>query len=163
MEESVVIPVLRTGAHAGLPLPQQMTPGAAGVDLVAAVEAPVTLAPTERALIPTGIAVAVPAGYEAQVRPRSGLALRHGVTVLNAPGTIDADYRGEVMVLLVNLGTEPFEVRRGDRIAQMIVAPVARFAWREVRSLPASARGAGGFGHTDDSPRSAAGAGGTHD
>jgi len=148
MDTGIVIPLARTGAHAGLPLPQHMTADAAGVDLVAAVDAPVTLAPTERALVPTGIAVAVPAGYEAQVRPRSGLALRHGITVLNAPGTVDADYRGEIMVLLVNLGTDPFVIRRGDRIAQMIVAPVTRFVWREVPALPATPRGAGGFGHT---------------
>jgi dUTP pyrophosphatase len=149
METRIVIPLVRIGAHAGLPAPEHMTADAAGVDLVAAVEEPVTLAPAARALIPTGIAVAVPSGYEAQVRPRSGLALRHGVTVLNAPGTIDADYRGEIKVLLVNLGTDPFVVRRGARIAQMVVAPVARVAWREVAALPPTPRGAGGFGHTD--------------
>jgi len=163
MEPTIVIPVARTGAHSDLSLPQRMTVDAAGVDLVAAVEAPVTLGPAERALIPTGIAVAVPSGYEAQVRPRSGLALRHGITVLNAPGTIDPDYRGEVMVLLVNLGAEPFVVRRGDRIAQMIVAPVARFAWREEPSLPPTSRGAGGFGHTDGAGRTGADSGGNHD
>jgi dUTP pyrophosphatase len=149
METRIIIPLLRTGAHADLPVPQHMTDDAAGVDLLAALEEPVSLAPAARALVPTGIAIAVPRGYEAQVRPRSGLALRHGVTVLNAPGTIDADYRGEIMVLLVNLGAEPFVVRRGDRIAQMIVAPVARVEWREVPSLPSTLRGGGGFGHTD--------------
>ncbi len=150
METRIVIPLVRIGPHAGLPLPQHMTDDAAGVDLLAAVEEPLTLAPAARALIPTGIAVAVPGGYEAQVRPRSGLALRHGVTVLNAPGTIDADYRGEIKVLLVNLGTDEFVVRRGDRIAQMVVAPVARVVCREVPTLPPTPRGAGGFGHTDD-------------
>jgi len=133
-----------------LPLPRYMTSGAAGMDLLADVEDTVVLAPRERRLVPTGIAVAVPAGFEAQVRPRSGLAARQGVTLLNAPGTIDADYRGEVQVLLVNLGEEPVHVRRGDRIAQLVVAPVASVTWQEVPELPASARGAGGFGSTDD-------------
>jgi dUTP pyrophosphatase len=134
----------------GLPLPAYQTADAAGLDLVAAVpEAePMTFAPGARALVPCGIAIALPPGFEGQVRPRSGLAVRHGVTVLNTPGTIDADYRGEVMVLLVNLGTEPFAVTRGMRIAQLIVAPVARAAVVEVAELDATARGAGGFGST---------------
>ena len=134
----------------GLPLPSYQTADAAGLDLTAAVpeDAPMTLAPGARALVPCGIAIALPPGFEGQVRPRSGLAVRHGVTVLNTPGTIDADYRGEVMVLLVNLGTEPFEVTRGMRIAQLVVAPVARAAVVEVAELDATARGAGGFGST---------------
>lgn len=132
----------------GLALPAYATEQSAGLDLLAAVAAPVTLAPGERALIPTGIAIALPAGTEAQVRPRSGLALKHGITVLNSPGTIDADYRGEIGVVLVNLGDAPFTVERGTRIAQMIVAPYLRAGWRPVDSLEDSARGAGGFGST---------------
>ncbi len=125
-----------------------MSPDASGLDLLADIDRELGLRPGERALVPTGIAIALPAGYEAQVRPRSGLALRTGVTVLNAPGTIDADYRGEVQVLLVNLGPEPVSVRRGERIAQLIVAPVTRIAWHEVAALPVSGRGDGGFGST---------------
>jgi dUTP pyrophosphatase len=134
----------------GLPLPSYQSSEAAGLDLMAAVPeaAPLTLAPGARALAPCGIAIALPRGFEAQVRPRSGLAVRHGVTVLNTPGTIDADYRGEVMVLLVNLGTEPFAVTRGMRIAQLVVAPVARAGVVEAAELDATARGAGGFGST---------------
>lgn len=131
-----------------LPLPAYATAGAAGCDLHAAVEAPLEIPPGGRALVPTGIAIALPEGAEAQVRPRSGLALRHGVTCLNAPGTIDADYRGEVGVILANLGDAPFIVARGMRIAQLVVAPVARVAWDEVAELPATLRGAGGFGST---------------
>ena len=118
------------------------------MDLCAAVDAPVTLAPGERRLMPTGYAVAIPRGYEGQVRPRSGLALRHGVTVLNAPGTVDADYRGELRVLLVNLGSEPFVVRRGDRIAQLVICPVAEAELVEVETLDETARGGGGYGST---------------
>jgi dUTP pyrophosphatase len=125
-----------------------MTPAAAGLDLLADVEHDIDLLPGGRALVPTGIAIALPPGYEAQVRPRSGLAVRSGVTVLNAPGTIDADYRGEIQVVLVNLGREPVAVRRGERIAQLVVAPVTRIVWREVPALPASNRGDGGFGST---------------
>jgi deoxyuridine 5'-triphosphate nucleotidohydrolase len=145
---TIAVKRLRTGADP-LPLPQYMTPGAAGMDLLADVTEPVELAPGARVLIPTGLAVEIPPGFEAQIRPRSGLALRHGITLLNTPGTIDSDYRGEVMVLLVNLGDQPCAVGRGERIAQMIVAPVARAAWREVDDLAASRRGPGGFGHTD--------------
>jgi dUTP pyrophosphatase len=133
---------------AALALPRYMTPAAAGLDLQADVERDVDLAPGDRALVPTGIALALPPGYEAQVRPRSGLAVRAGVTVLNAPGTIDADYRGEIQVVLVNLGSAPVTVRRGERIAQLIVAPVTRIVWREVSALPDSDRGDGGFGST---------------
>ncbi len=131
-----------------LPLPCYMTPGAAGMDLLADVDPEMVLAPGERRLVPTGLALAIPPGFEGQVRPRSGLAAREGLTVLNAPGTIDADYRGEVQVLLVNLGREPVRIRRGDRIAQLVIGPVARVGWHEVTALPESARGEGGFGST---------------
>ena len=132
----------------GLPAPAYASAAAAGLDLHAACESEVVLAPGGRALIPTGIAVALPPGHEAQIRPRSGLALRHGLTVLNSPGTIDADYRGEIDVLLVNLGEAPVTVRRGERIAQMVVAPIARVTVVEAEALPDSVRGAGGFGST---------------
>lgn len=131
-----------------LPLPAYMSEQAAGMDLRAAVTAPLVLAPLARALVPTGLKIALPAGHEGQIRPRSGLALKHGVTVLNAPGTLDADFTGEVQVLLVNLGQEPFSIARGERIAQLIVAPVTRVDVREVSALVATARGEGGFGHT---------------
>jgi len=132
----------------GLPLPSYATAGSAGLDLAAAVETPMLLPPGGRLAVPTGIALALPPGWEAQVRPRSGLALNHGVTVLNSPGTIDADYRGEIRVILANLGSEPVMIARGDRIAQLVVAPVGRVAWQPVAALPSSARGAGGFGST---------------
>ncbi|MGH7785652.1 MAG: dUTP diphosphatase [Candidatus Binatia bacterium] len=131
-----------------LPLPSYQTEGAAGMDLMAELAAPLTLAPGERGLVPTGLAVEIPAGFEGQVRPRSGQALRHGLTVLNAPGTIDADYRGEIQVLLVNLGAVEVQVQRGDRIAQLIIAPVARATWRLVETLTPTRRADGGFGHT---------------
>jgi dUTP pyrophosphatase len=147
--DAVVIAVKRLRPSADpLPLPRHMTAGAAGMDLFADVSDPVELVPGGRRLIPTGLAVEIPAGFEAQVRPRSGLALRHGVTLLNSPGTIDSDYRGEIMVLMINLGSEPYVVRRGERIAQLIVAPVTRAELREADSLSHSRRGAGGFGHT---------------
>ncbi len=135
---------------ADLPLPQYQSAHAAGLDLMAAVpaDAPLTLAPGAHALVPTGLAIALPPGYEAQVRPRSGLAARHGVTVLNAPGTIDADYRGEIQVILINHGREPFAIGRGLRIAQMVIAPVAGARWVETEALDATSRGAGGFGST---------------
>jgi len=132
----------------GLPLPRYASAAAAGVDLVAAVPGPLLLRPGERAAVPTGIALALPEGYEAQVRPRSGLALKHGIAVLNSPGTIDADYRGEILVILANLGTEPVTIARGERVAQLVVAPVARISWEPVATLPVSARGAQGFGST---------------
>ena len=134
----------------GLPLPAYETAGSAGMDLRAAVDegAPVTLPPGGRALIPTGLTMALPEGYEGQVRPRSGLALKFGVTCLNSPGTIDSDYRGEVGVILANMGSEPFTVRRGDRIAQLVVAPFTQARLAEVDSLDDTARGAGGFGST---------------
>ncbi|HEU5170713.1 MAG TPA: dUTP diphosphatase [Gemmatimonadales bacterium] len=130
----------------GLPLPERATPGSAGYDLVSAEDG--TLAPGERRLFRTGFAVAVPRGYECQLRPRSGLALRHGITLPNAPATIDSDYRGEVMVALVNLGAEPFAVSRGMRVAQMVVARVEPVDFEEVAALPPTARGQGGFGST---------------
>jgi dUTP pyrophosphatase len=142
------IRVVRLAHAAGLPLPAYATAGAAGLDLVAAVEAPLVLRPGRRALVPTGLVLELPAGWEAQVRPRSGLALRHGVTVLNAPGTIDADYRGEVGVLLVNLGERAFTVARGDRIAQLVLARCERVALAEARAASPTRRGSGGFGST---------------
>ncbi len=132
----------------GLPLPGYVTAGAAGMDLPAAVSEPVTIAPGEYARVPCGIAIALPVGFEAQVRPRSGLAAKHGVTVLNTPGTIDSDYRGEVQVVLINHGAQPFVVERGMRIAQLVVAPVTTVGWDEVEELPLTQRDAGGFGHT---------------
>jgi len=149
----VEVAIIRLPHGADLPLPAYQTDDAAGCDLMAAVpaDAPLVLAPGERALLPTGIAIALPAGYEGQVRPRSGLAVRNGVTVLNAPGTIDADYRGEVKVPLINHGAEEFTVTRGMRIAQLIVAPVTRAHFVEAEVLPETARGTGGFGSTGTS------------
>jgi dUTP pyrophosphatase len=136
-------------AHAhDLPLPQASTEGAAGLDLRAALTEPISLSPGERRLIPTGWQIALPVGFEAQVRPRSGLALRHGILIPNAPGTIDADYRGEIQVILMNAGSSDFEIARGDRIAQLVVASVVRPDWVEVETLDETDRGEGGFGHT---------------
>lgn len=132
----------------GLPYPQYATPGSVGVDLRAAIEAPVTLAPGERRPVSTGIRIALPEGYEGQVRPRSGLARDHGITMVNSPGTIDADFRGVVHALLINLGAEPFTIERGERIGQLVVAAVARIEWEPVAELPETGRGQGGFGHT---------------
>lgn len=140
----ITVAIRRLANGADLPLPAYETAGAAGMDLRAA--EPVTLKPGARCLMPTGLAIALPTGFEAQVRPRSGLAVKHGVTVLNAPGTIDCDYRGEIKVPLINLGHEDFIVARGDRIAQMVIAPVTRIDWAEVELLDETARGAGGFG-----------------
>ncbi len=145
---SVRVAVTRLPHGRDLALPAYATGGAAGLDLLAAVAAPVTIAPGARVLIPTGLAIALPAGYELQVRPRSGLALRHGIVLANSPGTIDEDYRGEIGVIVLNAGTEAFTVTRGLRIAQAVLAPVTRLAWDEVESLDATARGAGGFGST---------------
>lgn len=144
----VVVQVEQLPHAQGLPLPAYETEHAAGMDLRAAVYEPLTLAVGERAAVPTGLKIAVPPGYEAQVRARSGLALKAGIAVANGPGTIDADYRGEVCVILINLGKEPFVIERGDRIAQMVVAPVARARWQPVAQVPETARGQGGFGHT---------------
>ena len=143
---SVEVAVQRLPHGDGLALPAYASAGAAGADLLAAVADPVVLAPGERAAIPSGIALALPQGFEAQVRPRSGLALDHGVTVLNAPGTVDADYRGEIKVILVNLGRSPFVIERGMRIAQIVVTRIEAVRWRMSESLPASARGPSGFG-----------------
>ena len=143
-----VIEVLRLPHAEGLPLPAYATAGAAGMDLLAAVTAPVAIPPGGRALIPTGLRMALPPGHELQVRPRSGLALKHGITCLNTPGTIDSDYRGEVKVILANLGSEPFDIVRGERIAQLVPAAVQLARFEEVASLDETGRGAGGFGST---------------
>jgi len=143
---TVLVRVLPHGE--GLPLPLYATAGAAGCDLHAAVDTPLVLSPGERAAVPTGLVLAIPEGFEGQVRARSGVALRHGIACVNAPGTIDSDYRGEVKVILGNLGNEAFTIRRGDRIAQLVVAPVARARFETAAELPASARGEGGFGST---------------
>ena len=147
---SAELRILRLPHAADLPLPAYQTERAAGLDLVAAVpaSAPVTIAPGERVMIPTGVAIALPPGHEGQIRPRSGIALRYGVTVLNSPGTIDADYRGEIQVILVNLGAEPFEITRGTRIAQMIITPIIHVKIVEAGRLDATEREGGGFGST---------------
>jgi dUTP pyrophosphatase len=148
--EEVRIEIKRLRASPqSLALPAYMTEGAAGVDLCADIEKDLQLAPMERALIPTGFAIALPAGFEAQIRPRSGLALKQGLTLVNSPGTIDSDYRGEIQVITINLGAAPLVIERGQRIAQMIVQRVVRAQWREVNELSPSDRQAGGFGHTD--------------
>jgi dUTP pyrophosphatase len=143
---SIPIQILPHGQ--GLELPAYATPHAAGMDLRAALAEPLVLKPMERALVPTGLAMAIPVGYEGQVRPRSGLALKHGLTCLNTPGTIDADYRGEVKVLLINLGSDAFTIQRGERIAQLVLAAHAAAGWQAVEALPETSRGEGGFGHT---------------
>jgi dUTP pyrophosphatase len=143
-----VIEVVRLPHAEGLPLPAYATEGAAGMDLLAAVMAPLVIPPGGRALVPTGLRIALPHGFELQVRPRSGLALKNGITLPNTPGTIDEDYRGELGVIVLNAGAEPFTVERGLRIAQAVIAPVVRAAWREVAELPDTARGTGGFGST---------------
>ena len=148
MNRPVEVAVTRLPHGADLELPSYETADAAGMDLRAAVTDDVVLAPGERALIPTGLAIALPSGYEAQVRPRSGLALRNGISLVNTPGTIDADYRGEVGVILINHGSEAFTVDRGMRVAQMVIAPVTQAAWLETDNLSDTARGAGGFGST---------------
>lgn len=146
MSLPVGVQVKRLPHGEGLPLPAYATAGAAGMDVVSAED--VTLAPGARHAVATGLAVAIPAGYEIQVRPRSGLALKHGISVPNTPGTIDSDYRGELKVILINLGPEPFVIARGDRVAQLVLAPVVQAAWDEVAELDATERGAGGFGST---------------
>lgn len=148
MTNSVPIAIKRLPHGLDLPLPAYQTDGAAGMDLYAAIKDPVTLASGEYGLVPTGLSMALPSGYEAQVRPRSGLSAKHGVTVLNSPGTIDADYRGEVKVILINHGQLPFEVARGERVAQMLITPVTRGVLEEVGTLPDTLRGEGGFGST---------------
>ena len=146
--ETVEIDVVRLAHARDLALPDYATAAAAGADLLAAIDQDIELAPLERRIVPTGISIALPVGFEAQVRPRSGLAAKNGVTLVNAPGTIDADYRGEIGVILINLSKEPFRITRGMRIAQLIVARHARAIWREVSELDRTARGAGGFGST---------------
>jgi dUTP pyrophosphatase len=146
--ETVEIEVVRLAHAHDLALPDYATAAAAGADLLAAIDQDIELAPLERKIVPTGILIALPVGFEAQVRPRSGLAAKNGVTVVNAPGTVDADYRGEIGVILINLSKEPFRISRGMRIAQLVVARHARAVWREVSELDRTARGAGGFGST---------------
>lgn len=147
-ELRIAITRVREVSGEEVPLPRYMTPDSAGMDIYADLESELIIPPLGRALIPSGFALAIPQGYEAQVRPRSGLALRSGLTILNAPGTIDADYRDEVKVLLINLGDQPVRIQRGDRIAQLVIAPVTRVQWQEVDQLDATSR-TGGFGHTD--------------
>jgi dUTP pyrophosphatase len=146
MNETVAVQLKRLPHGEGLPLPAYATTGAAGMDVVSAEDA--VIAPGARHAVATGLAVAIPEGYEIQVRPRSGLALKHGITVPNTPGTIDSDYRGELKVILINLGSEPFTIARGDRVAQLVLAPVVQAAWDEVEELDATERGEGGFGST---------------
>lgn len=146
--ETVEIEVVRLAHAHDLALPDYATAAAAGADLLAAIDQDIDLGPLERKIVPTGISIALPVGFEAQVRPRSGLAAKNGVTVVNAPGTVDADYRGEIGVILINLSKEPFRISRGMRIAQLVVARHARAVWREVSELDRTARGAGGFGST---------------
>ena len=148
MPGRVRVQLARLPGAEDLPLPRYATDGSAGADLFAAVAGRLELAPGERAAVPTGIRIALPRGYEAQVRPRSGLARRHGITLPNAPGTIDSDYRGEIEVLVWNAGADPFTIERGDRIAQLVVAPVSRAEWEELAELGGTGRGAGGFGST---------------
>lgn len=148
MENEIKIEILRLPGNEDLSLPQYMSPDAAGLDLYAAVKENIILEPMERCLVPTGIIISIPSGYEGQVRPRSGLALKHGVTLLNSPGTIDADYRGEVGVIMVNFGKESFCIKRGERIAQLILAKVVRASWEEVKEISKTERGKGGFGST---------------
>jgi deoxyuridine 5'-triphosphate nucleotidohydrolase len=145
---TVPVRVRRLAHNQDLPLPVYATEGAAGMDLLAAVGDPVTIAPGQRVLIPTGLAIALPPGYELQIRPRSGLALRNGIVLPNSPGTIDEDYRGEIQVIVLNTGSEPFRVERGARIAQAVLAPVVRAAWEEVADLDVTTRNDGGFGST---------------
>lgn len=147
----VEVLIQRFPGNEDVPLPQYMTEHAAGMDVCAAVKEPVVLQPGETKLIPTGMAIAVPPGYEAQIRPRSGLALKKSISIMNAPGTIDADYRGEVGIILTNFGNEPFTVNRGERICQMIIAPVVMATLKVVAELPSTERGSGGFGHTGGS------------
>ena len=146
--EQVTVLIQRDPDIEDIPPPAYATPGSAGIDLRAAVDSEVVLQPGERKLIPTGLRLAIPEGYEGQIRPRSGLALRNGISIVNAPGTIDSDYRGPVQIILINQGEEPFTVRRGDRIAQLVISPVVRAGLVESDSLPETARNEGGFGHT---------------
>jgi len=146
--EQVTVSIAKLPGHEDLPLPCYMTEQSAGLDIVAAVTGDEVIYPGERKMIPTGIAIALPQGYEAQIRPRSGLALKNGVTLINSPGTVDADYRGEICLLLINHGHKPFVVKRGERIAQMVVHRICRVSWEPNEALHPTARGSGGFGHT---------------
>ncbi len=146
--KKVKVPIIRLDKSSNIPLPEYMTETASGADIYAAIEQPYVLTPGSIGLIPTGIAVAIPPGYEIQIRPRSGLAIKHGITVINAPGTIDSDYRGEIKVGLINLGRETFTISPGDRIAQMVLSPCFHIQWDTVSKLPDTQRGEGGFGHT---------------
>jgi dUTP pyrophosphatase len=149
LSEHIKVRITRVGEGGGdLPLPTYATHGSAGMDLLACIEADVSINPSETVLVPTGISIQLPEGFEAQVRPRSGLAIKHQIGILNSPGTIDSDYRGEVKIILSNFGKQPFIVRRGDRIAQMVIHRYARIEWEEVETLDETARGGGGFGHT---------------
>lgn len=148
MDESVKIAIIRQPGNDDLALPTYMTEQAAGMDLAAAVDGETTILPGDRKLVPTGFIIALPSGFEAEIRPRSGLALKYGVTLLNSPGTIDADYRGEIKLILINHGGEPFVIRRGDRIGQMVVHRVSRVVWEQTGEAPPTVRAQGGFGHT---------------
>lgn len=148
MEQQITIMIKKEPGASDLQLPDYATPGSAGIDLMAAIDSNTVLNPGERQLIPTGIRIAIPDGYEGQIRPRSGLALRYGISMVNSPGTIDSDYRGEIGVILINLGKEPFVINRGDRIAQMVVVPIIRAILVESDNLPDTTRDNGGFGHT---------------
>lgn len=145
MTEMTKVRIINSSHH---PMPSYATEHSAGMDVRANLESPVTLAPMQRVLVPTGLRIALPHAYECQIRPRSGLALKHGITVANAPGTIDADYRGEIGVILINLSSEPFVINDGERICQMVIAPYSRVEWEPAESLDATERGEGGFGHT---------------
>lgn len=148
MSRAVSVRITRDPGSDDIPLPSYETAHAAGMDVRAAVTEPLTLNPGERALVPTGLRIGLPEGYEAQIRPRSGLAIKHGIILPNSPGTIDADYRGEIRIIVANFGQEPFTINRGDRIAQMIVSPVTKVTWEVCDTLDQTARGEGGFGHT---------------
>ena len=150
MADKITIQIKRFPDHRDLPLPKYMTEGAAGMDVCAAIVKDTMVAPGQTIMIPCGFAVAIPDGFEAQIRPRSGLAHKYGISVLNSPGTIDSDYRGEIKVMLINHGEKPFKVSRGMRIAQMLVLPVPKVAWKEVEELDKTIRGEGGYGHTEE-------------
>jgi dUTP pyrophosphatase len=148
VSRAVSVRITRDSGCEDIPLPSYETAHAAGMDVRAAVTGPLTLKPGERALVPTGLRIGLPEGFEAQIRPRSGLAIKHGIILPNSPGTIDADYRGEIRIIIANLGQEPFTINRGDRIAQMIISPVTKVTWEVCDTLDQTARGEGGFGHT---------------
>lgn len=146
--KNIHVDIKKVREGSDVPLPQYMTEHSSGMDLYADIDEEITIKPMERTLVPTGISISLPDGYEAQIRPRSGLAIKHGITLVNSPGTIDADYRGEIKVIIINLGTSSFVVKRGERVAQMVVHEVSRVTWRESTVLADTARGGGGFGHT---------------